>query len=63
MSHLFQQVMHELNIKKIKFGAYHPQFQRDRERFHQTLKNMMMIFCLDSQTDWSAGFLILLLIL
>ena len=55
MSHLFQQVMHELNIQQFKSSAYHPESQGALERFHQTLKNMMRTFCLESQKDWDEG--------
>ena len=38
MSGIFQQVMHELQIKQYKSTAYHPESQGALERFHQTLK-------------------------
>ena len=34
ISHLFQQVMHELNIKEFKSNAYHTESQVTLERFH-----------------------------
>ena len=44
ISHLFQQVMHELKIKEFKSNAYHPESQVTLERFHDTLKNIMKTF-------------------
>lgn len=38
MSGIFQQVMHQLQIKQYKSTAYHPESQGALERFHQTLK-------------------------
>ena len=51
ISHLFQQVMHELEIKEFKSNAYHPESQVTLERFHDTLKNIMKTFCFDSHKD------------
>ena len=45
MSGIFQQVMHELQIKQYKSTAYHPESQGALERFHQTLKNVMQTYC------------------
>ena len=56
MSHLFQQVVHQLGAKQIKSSAYHPEFQGALERFHSTLKNMIRIYCLDNEKDWNEGF-------
>ncbi len=36
MSGIFQQVMHELQIKQYKLTAYHPESQGALQRFHQT---------------------------
>ena len=38
MSGIFQQVMHELEIKQYRSSAYHSESQGALERFHQTLK-------------------------
>ena len=46
ISHLFQQVMHKLKTKQFKASVYYPESQGALERFHQTLKNMMMKLCL-----------------
>ena len=51
ISHLFQQVMHELKIKEFKYNAYHPESQVTLERFHDILKNIMKTFCFDSNKD------------
>ena len=49
MSGLFQQVMQELGIKQFRSSAYHPESQGALERFHQTLKNMIRMYCQDMQ--------------
>jgi transposase InsO family protein len=40
-SGLFQQVMHELDVRQYKSTAYHPESHGALGRFHQTLKTMM----------------------
>lgn len=55
MSGLFQQVMQELGIKQYKSTAYHPESQGALERFHQTLKNMIRTYCLETEKDWDDG--------
>jgi len=40
--------------------AYHPQTQGALERFHQTLKNMMRMYCLEQDKDWDEGVHLLL---
>ena len=60
MSGIFQQVMHELGIKQYRSSAYHPESQRDLERFHQTLKNMIRSYCFDTEKDWDEGIHLLL---
>lgn len=45
MSGVFQQVMYELGVTQYKSSAYHPQSQGALERWHQTLKNMMRVYC------------------
>ena len=55
MSNLFQQVMYQLGITQYKSSAYHPESQGALERFHQTLKNMLKVFCHDSEKDWDEG--------
>ena len=60
MSGIFQQVMHELGIKRYRSSAYHPESQGALERFHQTLKNMISSYCLYTDKDWDEGIRILL---
>ena len=60
MSSLFQQVMYQLGIKQFKSSAYHPESQGVLERFHQTLKNMMRIYCLKEEKEWDEGVHLLL---
>ena len=52
MSGIFQQIMYQLGITQCKSSAYHPQSQGSIERFHQTLKTMMRIYCTDCDKDW-----------
>ena len=60
MSGIFQQAMHELEIKQYKSSAYHPESQGALERFHQTLKNMIRFYCSDTEKDWDDGIHLLL---
>ena len=60
MSGIFQQVMHELEIKQYRSSAYHPESQGALERFHQTLKNMVRSYCFDTEKDWDEGIHLLL---
>ena len=55
MSSLFQQVMHHLVIEQVKSSAYHPESQGALERFHQTLKNMLRTYCVDTEKEWDEG--------
>jgi antitoxin component of RelBE/YafQ-DinJ toxin-antitoxin module len=59
ISHLFQQVIHELNIKEFKANAYHTESQVTLERFHLTLKNIMKTFCFDIASYYSFPYLVL----
>ena len=52
--------MHELGIKQYRSSAYHPESQSALERFHQTLKNMIMSYCFDTEKDWDKGIHLLL---
>ena len=54
-SKLFQQAMVQLGIKHEMSSAYHPQSQGAIERFHQTLKNMVKIYCMENGKDWDVG--------
>jgi hypothetical protein len=49
ISHIFQQVMHELNTKLFKSNAYYTESQVTLE-----------IFCFDSHKDWDNGVRMLL---
>ena len=60
MSGIFQQVMHELDIKQYTSSAYYPESQGALERFHQTLKNMIRSYCFDTDKDWDEGIHLLL---
>ncbi len=56
MSGVFQQVLRELGIKQVKSSAYHPQSQGALERYHQTLKNIMIrAYSEDFPEDWDKG--------
>lgn len=55
MSGLFQQVMYQLGMKQYKSSAYHPESQGVLERFHQTLKNMLQMYCVDKEKQWDEG--------
>ena len=59
MSGTFQQILHELGIKQYNSTAYHPETQ-GALGFHQTLKNMMRPYCLETKKDWDDGIHLLL---
>ena len=61
MAHAFQQVMNQLGIKQYKSSAYHPESQGALERFHQTLKTMIKMYCIENSKDWDEGVHLLLL--
>ena len=60
MSGTFQQILHELGIKQYESTAYHSETQGALERFHQTLKNMMRTYCLETEKDSDDGIHLLL---
>ena len=60
MAHAFQQVMNQLGIKQYKSSAYHPESQGALERFHQTLKTMIKMYCIENSKDWDEGVHLLL---
>ena len=60
MAHAFQQVMNQLGIKQYKSSAYHPESQGALERFHQTLKTMIKMYCIENSRDWDEGVHLLL---
>ena len=43
-----------------KSSAYHPESQGPLERFHQTLKNMLRTYCVDTEKEWDDGVHLLL---
>ena len=54
-SRLFKEVMKELKVKHYKSSAYHPESQGALERFHQTLKTMLKMYCQDTDKSWDEG--------
>lgn len=50
-SHLFNQVLEQLNIKHNQASAYHAQSQGALERFHQTLKSLLRSYCTELSRD------------
>ena len=39
----------------MKSSAYHPQSQGALERYHQTLKTMLKVYCQENSRDWDKG--------
>ena len=62
MSGIFQQMMHELGIKRYRSSAYYPENQGSLERFQQTYKNMIRTYCFDTEKDWDEGIHLLLFV-
>ena len=60
MAGIFQQVVNELGIRQYNSSAYHPESQGALERCHHTLKNMMTIYCFETEKDWDEGIHLLL---
>ena len=54
------EVMFQLGIKQVKSTAYHPQSQGAVKRFHQTLKSMLRVYCLQENKEWDEGLPLLL---
>lgn len=54
-SKLFSQVVKMLGIQHVLSSSYHPQSQGAIERFHQTLKNSLKKYCVDSGREWDEG--------
>ena len=52
MAHAFQQVMNQLGTKQFNSSAYHLKSQEALERFHQTLKTMIKMYCIENSRDW-----------
>ncbi len=51
----------ELGIEHRVSSPYHPESQRTLERFHQTLKTMIHVYCLQTGKDWVEGLPLLLI--
>ena len=47
--------MYQLGIKQYKSSAYHPESQGALKRFHQTLKTMIKMYCIENSKDWDEG--------
>ena len=60
MAHTFQQAMNLLGIKQYNPSAYHPESQEALERFQQTLKTMIKMYCIENSRDWDEGVHLLL---
>ena len=60
MSGVFRQVMYELGISHISH-LHITQSQGALERWYQTLKTMMRIYCFETEKDWVEGINLLLL--
>ena len=54
-SHMFGQVLRSLRIKHSQSSAYHAQSQDALERFHQTLKSLLRVYCTELDQDWEEG--------
>ena len=54
-SHLFSQVLKQLDVKHNKASAYHAQSQGALEQFHQTLKSLLRSYCTQMEGDWEEG--------
>ena len=60
INNAYQQVMLELGIQQVKSSACRHESQGALERFHQTLKNMIKIYCFDLGKGWDEGIHLLL---
>ncbi|XP_076030622.1 uncharacterized protein LOC143018919 [Oratosquilla oratoria] len=54
-SGMFRKILKGLHIEQKLSSAYHPQSQGSLERFHQTLKNILRVYCEDLGIDWDEG--------
>ena len=54
-SNLFSEVVEELGIKRELATAYHPESQGALERFHQTFKNLLKLYCMETGSEWDQG--------
>ncbi len=49
---MFSHVLRALKIEQKLSSAYHPQSQGCVERFHQTLKNTLRMYCEEMSVEW-----------
>ena len=54
ISNLMATICKRLGIKQTHTSAYHPQGNRQVERFNHTLESMLAMVVNDHQTDWDA---------
>lgn len=59
-SKLFNQVLTRISVYHQMSSAYHPQSQGALERFHQTLKTMLRVYCIEAGKDWADSLPLLL---
>lgn len=50
-SGIFQEMMHELQVKQLVSSTYHPQSQGVTKGYHQTLRSMIKICHVSPSTD------------
>ena len=53
-------IQSDQGTKQYKCSAYHPESQGALERFHQTLKTMIKMYCIEKSKDWDEGVHLLL---
>ena len=59
-SKMFSEVMERLGVVQQLSSSYHPESQGALERFHQTFKTLLKIFCEENKVDWDQGIDLLL---
>lgn len=52
LSKAFQAAMRRMGVRHQVSSAYHPESQGALERFHQTMKNMVRIYCHETDDQW-----------
>ena len=57
---LFADVMKGLGVTQYLSSAYHPESQGALEGFHQTLENLLKMYCMENEKDWDEGLDLLL---
>ncbi len=60
MSRLLSQALKQFSIQHSTSSAYHSESRGALERFHQTLKTMLKIYCKEFERDWDDGVPLLL---